>query len=80
MRPSRFARGLACLLLAAGAHVSDAEPMGASPLVVALMNGHGTLAALLLEQGARHLDTTLYRNAASHKSYQKRNPEHIDSQ
>ena len=40
------------LLVAAGADVNDAAPMGTSTLVVAAHSGHGALAAFLLEQGA----------------------------
>ena len=42
------------LIVAAGADVNDAAPMGTSPLVVAAHSGHGTLAAFLLEEGADH--------------------------
>ena len=40
------------LLVAAGADVNDAAPLGTSTLVVAALSGHGALAAFLLEQGA----------------------------
>ena len=40
------------LLVAAGADVDDAAPMGTSTLVVAALSGHGALAAFLLESGA----------------------------
>ena len=40
------------LLVAAGADVNDAAPMGTSTLVVAALSGHGALAAFLLESGA----------------------------
>ena len=40
------------LLVAAGADVNDAAPMGTSTLVVAAHSGHGALAAFLLEKGA----------------------------
>ena len=40
------------LLIAAGADVNDAAPMGTSTLVVAALSGHGALAAFLLESGA----------------------------
>ena len=42
----------ATLLLAAGADVNDAAPMGTSALVVAAHSGHGVLARLLLDKGA----------------------------
>ena len=40
------------LLVAAGADVNDAAPMGTSPLVVAAHSGQGAVATFLLEQGA----------------------------
>ena len=40
------------LLVAAGADVNDAAPLGTSTLVVAALSGHGALGAFLLEQGA----------------------------
>ena len=40
------------LLVAAGADVNAAAPMGTSTLVVAALSGHGALAAFLLEKGA----------------------------
>ena len=40
------------LLVAAGADVNDAAPIGTSTLVVAALSGHGALGAFLLEQGA----------------------------
>ena len=40
------------LLIAAGADVNDADPEGASALVVAAYSGHGAVSAFLLERGA----------------------------
>ena len=40
------------LLVAAGADVNDAAPMGTSTLVVAALSGQGAVATFLLEQGA----------------------------
>lgn len=40
------------LLVAAGADVNDAAPLGTSVLVVASHSGHGAFAAFLLEEGA----------------------------
>ena len=45
--------GSARLLLSAGANVNDALPDGTSALVLAAHSGHGELAVLLLEKGAR---------------------------